>query len=111
MFNEAPDAVSVNGRPLYAANTPFSCQPPRMVFAAPSVAHDLPAPNGSSYTKASWKLCGISCDASARFRSNTLAAFQLNSVQSEYVASSIAFENVYALLISKPSLNRRLRVS
>jgi len=27
-FNEAEDAVTVNGVPLYALNIPFSCQPP-----------------------------------------------------------------------------------
>src|SRR5438034_10021714 len=57
MFKEAPDAVSVNGRPEYALKTPFSCHLPRTALERPVVAHGFPVPNGSSHTAASWKLC------------------------------------------------------
>ena len=47
-FNEAEDAVTVNGVPLYALSIPFNCQPPAMAAATPLEASGLPLPNGNS---------------------------------------------------------------
>ena len=94
MFNDESEASRVNGLPEKALKTPFTCQPPRIVLPRPVVAHFFSLPNGSSYTKASSKLCGISWSANARLRENTLGAFHKKPVQSAYAAWSMAFDQV-----------------
>ena len=45
----APLSVTVNGVPLIALKTQFSCHPPARAAAIPECAYLLPCPNGSEY--------------------------------------------------------------
>jgi hypothetical protein len=60
---------------------PLICQPPRIVLAAPVVAHCLVLPKGA-YTQLSWKMWGC-CGPPKAVTMKYVAAFQRNSVQSE----------------------------
>jgi len=62
-FNEAEDAVTVNGVPLYALNIPFSCQPP--AWRLPPLGQRLafterPYGNPESPKDGTW---GIACSS------------------------------------------------
>src|SRR5215475_13111087 len=65
-FSDVPAAVTLNGWPEYALNSPLSCQPPASFDAKPFVAHRLFLPNGSSATNDALKLCVRSYGMTAR---------------------------------------------
>src|SRR5262245_340249 len=57
---DAPPAVTVNGRPATELKMPLNCQPPRIADDARLSAHFLPLPNGSSAAEPSCKMSGMS---------------------------------------------------
>ena len=59
-FNEAFEAVAVNGRPVKSLNRPLSCQPPRIREVMPLETQCLPLPKGNSTTAVIWKFFEMS---------------------------------------------------
>src|SRR5260370_9848869 len=95
-FKDVPGALTLKGVPVYAAITPFTCQPPRISDNTPDCASLLPFPNGSSYSQPACSTCVRSKPAVARLRRKIEAQFHPKLTEPSSSTRSIDLENVYA---------------
>src|SRR5262249_29221115 len=89
---------------------PFTCQPPSSFAARPLLAHDLPAPKGSSASHATRRFWVRSKPARARLRATAAGVLNVSPPPVSSV-QSMAFDHVYASFSITPFENRRSALS